>query len=81
VPETLRAAWLGHTVAVNRSAYLGAPQPGELAAISEALGDIFKACEPWRLINLSRGIILVDLRVLPEPRCHTLPPHRTRAGS
>jgi integrase len=43
VPETLRAAWLGHTIQVNRSAYLGAPQPEELGTISDALGGLFKA--------------------------------------
>ena len=43
VTDSLRAAWLGHTIAVNRSAYLGAPRPEELAVISTALGEIFKA--------------------------------------
>jgi integrase len=43
VPETLRAAWLGHTIAVNRSNYLGKPQTEELAVISDALGGLFKA--------------------------------------
>lgn len=43
VPETLRAAWLGHTVAVNRSAYLGEPQAADLAVISDTLGPLFKA--------------------------------------
>lgn len=42
VPETLRARWLGHTVEVNRSAYLGTPQPEELGVISDALGGLFK---------------------------------------
>jgi integrase len=43
VPETLRARWLGHTIQINRSAYLGTPQPEELAVISDALGGLFKA--------------------------------------
>jgi integrase len=43
VPETLRASWLGHTIQVNRSNYLGAPQPQELAVISDALSGLFKA--------------------------------------
>jgi len=43
VPETLRAAWLGHTVAVNRGAYLSAPRPEELAVIVDTLGGLFKA--------------------------------------
>jgi integrase len=43
VADSLRAAWLGHTIAINRSAYLGAPRPEELAVISTALGAIFKA--------------------------------------
>jgi integrase len=42
VPETLRAAWLGHTVAVNRGAYLSAPRPEELAVISDTLGPLFR---------------------------------------
>ena len=42
VPETLRAAWLGHTIAVNRGSYLGAPRAEELAVISDALGRVFK---------------------------------------
>ena len=46
VPETLRAAWLGHTVAVNRSSYLGAPRPEELGVISDALVGLFKADVP-----------------------------------
>ena len=43
VPETLRAAWLGHTIAVNRGSYLGAPRPEDLAVISDTLGGLFKA--------------------------------------
>jgi integrase len=42
VPETLRARWLGHTDEVNRSAYLGTPQPEELGVISDALSGLFK---------------------------------------
>lgn len=30
VPETIRAAWFGHTIAVNRGSYLGAPELDEL---------------------------------------------------
>lgn len=43
VPETVRATWHGHTIQVNRSSYLGAPRPEELAVISDALGSLFKA--------------------------------------
>jgi integrase len=43
VSDNLRAAWLGHTIAINRSAYLGAPRPEDLAVISAALGKIFRA--------------------------------------
>ena len=43
VAETLRAAWFGHTIAVNRNSYLGAPRPGELAIISDTIGPIFRA--------------------------------------
>jgi hypothetical protein len=42
VPETVRAAWLGHTIAVNRDSYLGAPRPEDLAVISDTLGTLFK---------------------------------------
>jgi integrase len=42
VPETLRAAWFGHTIAVNRGSYLGAPRPEDLAVISDTLGKVFK---------------------------------------
>jgi hypothetical protein len=42
VPETLRAAWLGHSIQINRSAYLGAPQLEDLAVISDALGKVFR---------------------------------------
>jgi integrase len=43
VPETLRAAWLGHSIQINRSAYLGAPRPEDLAVISDALGKVFRS--------------------------------------
>jgi integrase len=42
VPDSLRAAWFGHTIAVNRSTYTHA-SPFDLAVISTALGEIFKA--------------------------------------
>jgi len=42
VPDSLRAAWFGHTIAVNRSTYTHA-SPSDLAVISTALGEIFKA--------------------------------------
>jgi len=41
VPDSLRAAWLGHTIAVNRGTYLHS-RPEELAAVSAALGGIFQ---------------------------------------
>ncbi len=44
VPETLRASWLGHTIQVNRSAYLSAPRP-ELAVISDTLGKVSGPCD------------------------------------
>jgi integrase len=43
VPETLRASWMGHTIAVNRNNYLGAPRPEELTVISDKIGPIFRA--------------------------------------
>lgn len=43
VPDTLRAAWLGHTVDVNRAAYLDVPKAGELAAVIDTIGGLFKA--------------------------------------
>jgi integrase len=43
VAETLRAAWFGHTIAVNRNSYLGAPRPEELSAISDRIGPLFRA--------------------------------------
>lgn len=39
VSESLRAAWLGHTVAVNKSDYLR--PPSDLAPVSDAIGHIF----------------------------------------
>jgi integrase len=42
VPDSLRAAWFGHTIAVNRSTYTHA-SPSDLAVISAALGELFKA--------------------------------------
>jgi integrase len=42
VPDNLRAVWFGHKIAVNRSTYTHA-SPSDLAVISTALGEIFKA--------------------------------------
>ncbi len=42
VSDSLRAAWFGHTIAVNRSVYTHA-SAADLAVISTALGSIFKA--------------------------------------
>ena len=36
-----RAAWLGHTVAVNRSAYLR--KPGDLTGVSDTISPILGA--------------------------------------
>jgi integrase len=41
VPETLRAAWFGHTIAVNRKNYLAKPK--DLTPVSDSIGAIFKA--------------------------------------
>ncbi len=41
VSDNFRAAWLGHTVAINRGAYLR--KPGDLAPVSDMLGPIFGA--------------------------------------
>ena len=41
VPDSLRAAWLGHTAAVNRAAYLGAPT--DLAAVGDMIGRVLGA--------------------------------------
>jgi len=40
VPDTLRAAWLGHTVAVNRTSYLARPE--DLTPVGDTIGDIFR---------------------------------------
>jgi len=40
VPDSLRACWLGHSIAVNRKSYT--PKPKDLTPISSMLGDIFK---------------------------------------
>jgi integrase len=42
VSDSLRAAWFGHTIAVNRSVYTHATA-ADLEVISAALGSIFKA--------------------------------------
>jgi integrase len=42
VPDSLRSVWFGHTIAVNRSTYTHA-SPSDLAVISAALGELFKA--------------------------------------
>jgi integrase len=41
VPETLRAEWLGHTVAVNRQSYLARPE--DLTSVGAAIGSLFGA--------------------------------------
>lgn len=41
VPDSLRAAWLGHTVVVNRKSYLAKPK--DLTPVRDMIGDIFKA--------------------------------------
>ncbi|WP_300611038.1 site-specific integrase [Trebonia sp.] len=41
VSDNFRAAWLGHTVAVNRGAYLR--KPGDLTTVSDAIGALFAA--------------------------------------
>lgn len=41
VSDSLRAAWFGHTIAVNRTVYTHA-SPSDLAVISTALGELFK---------------------------------------
>jgi integrase len=38
VSDNFRAAWLGHTVAVNRSAYLR--KPGDLTGVSNTISPI-----------------------------------------
>ncbi len=40
VPDSVRAAWLGHTVAVNRQSYLARPE--DLTSVSAAIGGIFR---------------------------------------
>ena len=42
VSDSIRAAWFGHTVAVNRSTYTHA-SAADLGVISDALGGIFRA--------------------------------------
>jgi integrase len=41
VPDSLRAAWLGHTVVVNRKNYL--PRPRDLTPVSDMIGGLFRA--------------------------------------
>jgi integrase len=41
VAESLRAAWLGHTVAVNKTSYM--PRPKDLTPVSDAIGRLFTA--------------------------------------
>jgi hypothetical protein len=41
VPDSLRAAWLGHTVVVNRKNYIARPK--DLTPVRDIIGDIFKA--------------------------------------
>ena len=40
VPDSLRACWLGHTIAVNRKNYM--PRPKDLTAVSDTIGRIFQ---------------------------------------
>lgn len=40
VSDSLRAAWLGHTVAVNRTAYLA--KPADLSPVSDMIGQLFR---------------------------------------
>lgn len=42
VPDSIRALWLGHTVQINRTAYLRA-QADDLTEVSDALGGLFQA--------------------------------------
>jgi integrase len=41
VADSFRAAWLGHTMAVNRKNYT--PKPKELTVVSDLIGSLFKA--------------------------------------
>jgi integrase len=41
VPDSLRAAWLGHTVVVNRKHYT--PRPKDLTPVSDMIGKLFSA--------------------------------------
>ena len=41
VPDSLRAAWFGHTVAVNRAHYT--PKPKDLTPVSDTIGQLFAA--------------------------------------
>ena len=41
VAESLRAAWLGHTVAVNKTSYM--PKPKDLTPVSDTIGRLFTA--------------------------------------
>ena len=41
VPDSVRAQWLGHTVAVNRGSYLARPE--DLTLVGDTIGDSFKA--------------------------------------
>jgi len=41
VPDSVRAAWLGHTVQVNRQSYLARAE--DLTSVSAAVGSLFGA--------------------------------------
>jgi hypothetical protein len=41
VSDSIRSMWLGHTVQVNRSAYLRA-QPADMGVVSDELGKLFQ---------------------------------------
>ena len=41
VPDSLRACWLGHTIAVNRKNYV--PRPKDLTAVSDTISRVFAA--------------------------------------
>ena len=42
MPDSVRARWFGHTVAVNTGVYTHA-SAADLGVISDALGELFKA--------------------------------------
>jgi integrase len=53
VSDNFRAAWLGHTVAVNRGVYLR--KPGDLSPVGDTIGDIIRSV--WQNCDKTRSYL------------------------